>query len=165
MAEMEGCQMPEPGPEHERLKSNVGTWKVDCTYFMDPSQPPMKVEATETIEMIGPFWTVSLFESSFMSAPFAGRATLGYDPRKEKWIGTWIDAMSPHMYVMEGRYDDDGKVLTMLCEAPAPMMDGKLTQYRSTAWDVDPDQRRFEMFVTMPDGTECQMFSYVYARQ
>ena len=64
------------------------------------------------------FWTVSLFESEFMGMPFRGRSTLGYDPQKKKWVGTWVDSMSPSMFVMEGGYDAAGKVLTMHCRGP-----------------------------------------------
>ena len=63
----------------------------------------------ETIEPLGRFWTVSLFESEFMGASFSGRATSGYDPQKGKWVGTWIDSMMPHLFVMEGDMDADGR--------------------------------------------------------
>ena len=38
----EGRQMPQPTREHGMLKEHAGTWKVACTFFMDPSQPPME---------------------------------------------------------------------------------------------------------------------------
>ena len=70
---MSDPMMPGPTDEHRLLLEHVGTWKVACTYYMDPSQPPMEVEAKETVEAVGGFWTVSKFESEFMGMPFVGR--------------------------------------------------------------------------------------------
>ena len=154
--------MPEPTAEHGALMETVGTWNVDCTYFMGPGEE-LKVQATETVEAVGGFWTVSLFQSEMMGAPFTGRCTMGFNPKSGKWIGTWIDSMMPHMYVMEGEYDAEGKVLTLLSDGPAPGS-GDLTQYRSMVERLDDGNRRFEMFVTLPDVGEVKMFTYVYSR-
>lgn len=156
------CQMPEPTPEHGLLMETVGEWDVDCTYFMGPGEP-MKTTARETIEALGSFWTVSLFRAEFMGQPFCGRATSGYDPAKGKWVGTWIDSMMPHLFVMEGDIDPETKVLTMHCEGPAPMT-GEMVPYRSTAEHLSDGRRRFEMFMTLPGAGEVKMFSYVYTR-
>jgi len=157
------CEMPQPTAEHGALMETVGTWNVDCTYYMGPGEE-MKVQATETVEAVGGFWTVSLFQSEMMGAPFTGRCTMGYDVRTGKWVGTWIDSMMPNMYVMEGEYDDEGRTLTMLSEGPAPGGSGDLTQYRSTIEKLDDGNRRFEMFVAMPEVGEVKMFSYIYSR-
>ena len=163
MSEQPECQMPTPGAEHNDLLSAVGKWNVACTYYMDPSQPPMQTQAVETIEPCGGFWTVSRFESDFGGMPFLGRCTMGYDPRAGKWIATWVDSMMPHMYVMEGNYDDAGKVLTMNSEGPAPGS-GETTNYRSTWEKLDDGNRRFEMFVTLPEVGEVKMFTHIYTR-
>ncbi len=102
MSEASDCQMPEAAPEHGWIQESAGTWNVKCTYYMDPTQPPMECTARETIEAVGQFWTVSTFEADFMGMPFQGRCTLGYTPAKERFVGTWIDSMSQHMFVMEG---------------------------------------------------------------
>ncbi len=156
------CAMPEPTAEHGALMETVGTWDVECTYFMAPGEP-MTVQAKETVESVGAFWTVSLFQSEMMGVPYTGRCTMGFDPGSGKWVGTWVDSMMPHMYVMEGEYDAEGKVLTMLSEGPAPGS-GDLTQYRSTIERLGDGNRRFEMFVTMGEAGEMKMFSYIYSR-
>jgi len=156
------CQMPEPTAEHAALMESVGAWDVDCTYFMGPGEE-MKVQAKETVEAVGAFWTVSLFQSEMMGTPFTGRCTLGYDPNSGKWVGTWIDSMMPHMCVMEGGYDADGKVLSLLSEGLAPGGAG-LAPYRSAIEKLDDGKRRFEMFVTLPDVGEVKMFTYIYSR-
>ena len=52
-----------------------------------------------------------------MGMPFQGRATLGYDPKREIYESTWIDTMNPHLYVFRGRKNDAG-VLELTGEAP-----------------------------------------------
>jgi hypothetical protein len=156
------CEMPQPTAEHGALMELVGEWNVECTYAMGPGEE-MTCEAKETIEPVGAFWTVSLFQSEMMGMPFIGRCTMGYDPRREVWIATWVDSMMPHMYVMEGNYDEAGKVLTMNSEGPAPGS-GELTNYRS-AWErLEDGKRRFEMFVTLPEVGEVKMFTHIYSR-
>ncbi len=155
------CQMPTASPEHEMLLEAAGTWDVDCTYYMGPD--PMKMSATETVEMLGPFWGVSKFEADFMGQPFVGRCTVGYDANESQWIGTWVDSMSPHMFIMKGGYDEAGKVLTMHCRGPS-MATGEMTDFRTVETRVDADQRAFEMYTTMPDGSEVMMFHYDYTR-
>lgn len=159
----ESCQMPQPTPEHARLESGLGRWNVKCTYFMDPSQPPMVCDAVETVEPVGPFWTVSLFESEFMGMPFRGRSTLGYDPQKKKWVGTWVDSMSPSMFVMEGGYDAAGKVLTMHCRGPH-MATGEMVDFRCVTTHTGPETHEFDMYMTDPQHGEVQMFRHEYSR-
>lgn len=164
MSEAGDCgQMPQPGPEHEWIQGSAGTWNVKCTYWMDPSQPPMEATAVETIDTVGPFWTVSTFESNFMGMPFKGRSTLGYTPAKERFVGTWIDSMSQHMFVMEGTRDDSGNVLEMTCEGP-DMMTGQIVTYRTREERTGSDGRNFQMFVQRPEQGEQKMFEYEYTR-
>ena len=156
------CQMAEPTAEHGALMELVGTWDVDCTYAMGPGEE-MTIQAKETVEAVGPFWTVSLFQSEMMGMPFSGRCTMGYDGNKGEWIATWVDSMQPHLYVMRGNYDEAGKVLTMTSEGPAPGS-GEMTTYRSTYESIEDGKRRMEMFVEMPGMGEVKMFSYIYTR-
>jgi hypothetical protein len=163
---MSGCDSPapfEPGDEHGMLQRHLGTWNVDCTYFMDPSQPPMKVQAKETVEGVGPFWTVSRFESDMMGMAFVGRATLGYDSVKKKWVGTWIDSMSPVMFPYEGSFDASSGVLEMSGRGHMAHFGGDV-DYRMTQHFRNDDTHDFHMYVTIPGGPEVKMFSYEYTR-
>ena len=154
---------PGPGPEHQTLKEAVGTWNVDCTFYMDPSQPPMVCEAKETIEMLGEFFTVSLFEADFGGMDFKGRATLGFDPERKKFTGTWIDSMSPHMFPYEGDYDAATKTLEMSGQGYMCQFGGN-TPYRMTEKALDGGGREFEMFATPAGMPEIKLFTYVYSR-
>jgi len=154
---------PQPTAEHERLAEHVGVWNVHCQFYMDPSQPPMEVQARETVEMHGAFWAVSLFEAEMFGAPFKGRATLGYDPEAQEYVSTWIDTMSPHLFKFTGNFDASGKVLEMSGEG-FDCMTQTMTTFRTTEEHRDDGSRVFEMFMKMPDGAEWKLFTHVYTR-
>lgn len=152
-----------PTDEHTWIMTNVGKWNVDCKFFMDPSQPPMEVKATDTCEAFGQFFTLSRFEADMFGMPFRGISTQGFDSVGKQFVSTWADTMNPHLYHFTGRLDVAKKVLDMRAKAPAPMS-GTLTDWRTREEHVDAKTRKFEMFVTMPGGPEVQLLSYVYRR-
>lgn len=150
-----------PTPEHERLVADCGTWNVRCSYFMAPGEP-MVIEAVEKVEMHGRYFTVSLFEADMFGQPFQGRATIGYDPVREHYVSTWIDTMTPFLFMFTGRMDENG-ILRMAGDGPSPV-DGEMVPYRTTIEHLDDGTRKFEMFVAMPGAPEMKMFSYLYSR-
>jgi hypothetical protein len=160
----EGRRMPQPTREHRLLREHVGTWKVACTYFKDPTQPPMEVSGTETIEMLGEFWTRSLFTADLGAFTIMGSATVGFDPGRGKWISTWIDNGQPVLFHFEGELDEETGVLEMSGEGPSPV-DGQTTTYRTVETVVGPDERTVDMYVRLPTGDEMQMFHYAYLRE
>ena len=110
--------MPQPGPEHEMLKKDVGVWDATVEMFMAPGAPPSVSKGTETVTMMGGFWQLSEFKSEMMGQPFEGRGTTGYDPAKKKYVGTWVDTMTPGYYTVEATYDAATKTMTGVMEGP-----------------------------------------------
>ena len=39
--------MPKPGPEHEILKMDAGTWDASVEFIAEPGAPPMKSKGVE----------------------------------------------------------------------------------------------------------------------
>ena len=154
---------PQPTAEHRKLMEHCGVWNVACTFYMDPSQPPMQVSACEKVEMFGPFWTSSVFEAEMFGAPFKGHCTVGYDPQSGRYVSTWIDTMSPTFFHFTGGFDASGKVLEMKGRAYDCMLKQE-TDYRTREEHVSPDERVFEMFMKLPDGKEVKMFTHRYKR-
>ena len=104
--------MPTPGPEHEMLRKDVGTWDATVEMFMAPGAPPEVSKGTETVTMMGGFWQITEFKSEMMGQPFEGRGATGYDPAKKKYVGTWVDTMTPGYlhrggHLQRGDEDDD----------------------------------------------------------
>ena len=161
MSEQSAPPMPQPTAEHQLIQSYAGNWKVACKFYMDPSQPPMETSATEAIERVGEFWTVSKYATDFMGAPFVGRCTLGYEAHSGEYVSTWIDSMSPVLCTLRGK--KKGDTLTMRGKFYSCMTNSVL-EHRTTDKFLGKDEHVFEMFATMPDGTEVKMMSNHYRR-
>ena len=161
MADTADMPMPQPTEEHQKLEGHCGVWNVDCTFYMDPTQPPMKVQAKETVDMFGGFWTVSLFEADMFGMPFQGRATLGFDPSSGEYVSTWFDTMSPQLFNFRGKFEGD--TLSMRGEGWDCMVQGPAT-YRTTEQHHADGTRTFEMFMTPQGGEEMKLFTHVYSR-
>jgi hypothetical protein len=156
--------MPQPTKQHEWIMSNVGKWNVDCAFNLDPSEPPKKVKAVDTVTAHGQFFTIARFEvADFFGMPFSGLATTGYCPATEQFQSTWIDTMSPYLYVFTGQLDPKGKVLEMSGRAPCPNSH-ELTDWRTREEHIDSKTRKFEMWMTMPGAGEIQLFTHIYKR-
>ncbi len=145
----QGPPMPTPGPEHQMLAKDVGTWDATVEMFMAPGAPPAVSKGTETVAMMGGFWQLTEFKSEMMGQPFEGRGATGYDPAKKKYVGTWVDTMTPAYYTLEGSYDTATKSLTTIMEGPDPS--GAVAKTKAVTEWKDADTRVFTMYG--PDGT------------
>ena len=149
----QGPPMPTPGPEHEMLKKDVGTWDATVEMFTAPGAPPAVSKGTETVTMLGGFWQLSEFKSEMMGQPFEGRGTSGYDPVKKKYVGIWVDTMTPGYSTVEATYDPATKSMTGTMEGTGP--DGILAKTKETTEWKDADTRVFTMYA--PDGQTVGM--------
>ncbi len=161
MTDCADMPMPQPTEEHKRLEELAGVWNVDCTFYMDPSQPPMKVQGKETVEMFGAFWATSVFEAEMFGQPFVGRASMGYEPLSGHYVSTWCDVMSPQLFVFTGNFEGD--TLKMAGAGQDCMTQGPAT-YRTTEKHGKDGTRTFEMFMTPEGGEEMKLFTHVYSR-
>jgi hypothetical protein len=156
--------MPKPGPEHEFLKKDVGTWDAKVEMYTSPGAAPTVSEGTETISMVGPFWQVARFESQMMGEPFHGLGTLGYDPTQKKFVGTWIDSMTPGLSLAEGTYDSGTKTFTGTMEIRD--MNDKTVKVRETTEWKDANTRVFTMYGPKgADGKEPVNMRISYKRR
>ena len=137
------AQMP-PTAEHKHLESEVGVWDAEVQMWPTADAEPMKSKAVETTLMLGMLWLLSDFEGDFGGMKFSGRSQLGYDPTKKKYVGTWIDTMSPYLQTMEGTYDEKTATSTMMAtgidmETGKPTTSKMITRYESD------DEKVFEI--------------------
>ena len=95
-----------PTAEHKILASAEGTWDVTIKSFTPGSdaQPAVTQRVQRSTGCCpGGLWMLSRFEGEFPGMKFEGRGKFGYDPVKQKYVGTWIDSMSPAVLVGAGR--------------------------------------------------------------
>jgi hypothetical protein len=163
--EQEMPPMPKPTKEHEGLKEGAGTWNWVGKFRMAPDRPEVEVKGVETCTMLGGFWLVfDIKTDNFMGMPWHGHGTLGYDPGKKKYLGTFIDSMSSDRMLGEGTMDAAGKVLTMIWEGKDHET-GKVAKMRETYETKDKDNAFMTMYKTGADGKEEVAFTITYTRK
>jgi hypothetical protein len=153
--------MPTPGPEHEVLKKDVGTWDATVEMLMPPSPPSKGTE----VNTLGPggLWLIGDFKSEMMGAPFQGHSVTGWDPAKKKYVGAWVDSMSTAIAVTESTYDAASRSMTGWIEAPGP--DGRPMKMKAVSQLKDDDTRVFTMYMPGPDGKEAASMRITYKRR
>jgi Protein of unknown function (DUF1579) len=155
--------MPKPGPEHELLKMEVGTWDA-VVEMSPPGAPAMTSKGSEVVTLgCGGLCVTSKFDGDMMGMPFQGNGLTTYDTAKKKYVGSWTDSMSAGLLASEGTYDAATKVMTTWMEGPDPT--GATMKTKATSSYADADHRTMTMFVTGPDGKEVQTMKISYTRR
>jgi hypothetical protein len=67
--------------------------------------------------------------------------TFGYDPQKQRFVGTFLGSMMTNLWIYEGSLDADRKLLTLDTEGPSFTDPAKLAKYQDSIEIVSPDHR------------------------
>ncbi len=143
-------QLPAPTKEHEWLKQCAGEWTTTGECFMEPGKPS-KCSGTESSKMLGDFWCITNINGNFGGMEMKGIMTIGYDPDKKQYVGTWVDNVCGHMWKYEGTLDAAGKVLTLNAEGPSPV-NGKPAKFKDVMELKDKDTKVFTSSMQGEDG-------------
>lgn len=122
--------LPQPAIEHELLQRFAGKWSVDQEANMGPGQPVMKGKGSIESRMLGKFWVINEFTSGMGGVNVTGIQTVGFDQKRGKYVGTWVDSMTDTLWQYTGTVDDSGRVLTLEAEGPNLWAQGEMTLYR-----------------------------------
>ena len=135
----------------ERL---VGTWDAETE----------SGKGTMTYKMgLGRLWLIGDFEGEFGGMKFQGKGLDTYDAATKKYRYVWVDSFSTSPRTMEGKFDNDEKVLTMTGEARGP--DDKPVKFKSITEIKDADTLDFSLFMVDIDGKEQPMVNITYKRK
>ena len=145
-------QFPQPTKEHQLLQKFVGEWESTAEGKMGPDQPVMTCKGTATSRMLGGFWLVTENDNEMMGMKIVAVQTIGYDPAKKKYIGTWVDSMINHMWEYEGTVDAAGKKLTLEAEGPNFVAAGKTAKFRDAYEFKSPDHIEVTSSMQGEDG-------------
>lgn len=149
-------EMPAPVEQHQWLKKFVGEWTTEFQ-LTSPDGQSMKESGTESVRAVGDFWITSDMRSTFLGDPYAAVLTLGYDPKKEKYIGTYVDSMTSLLWTYEGTLDEDKKKLTLMTEGEMP--GGEKVKFRESHEFKSDDHRIFTSEMIGPDGEFMEMLT------
>ena len=157
--------MPKPGPEHEVLKMDEGTWDAVIEIFPGPGAAPMTSKGVEVNTLgCGGLCLISDFKGEMMpGATFHGHGTTVWDPARKKYVGSWTDSMSAGLSMGESTHDPKAKTFEGTMESRDTT--GALVKSRSVVSYPDNDHRVMTMYTTAPDGTEMQTMRISYTRR
>jgi hypothetical protein len=155
----------EPQEEHQWLQKLVGEWSLEAEMTMAPGEPPKKTTGTESVRSVGGLWVVAEGQGE-MPDGGAGTSimTLGYDPQKKQYVGTWIGSMMTHLWIYEGSLDAGERVLTLNSEGPSMSGDGTLAKYQDVIELKSDDHRILTSRMPGEDG-KWQVFMTAHYRR
>lgn len=156
----------EPQKEHHWLQKLIGEWTYETEVTMAPDQPPEKSTGTEQVRSLGGFWVLAEGQGEM---PGCGMATtlmtLGYDPQKQRYVGTWIGSMMTYLWRYDGELDTNETVLTLNSEGPAMTGDDKLAKYRDVIEFKSDNHRVMTSHMLRDDGQWHHFMTANYWRQ
>jgi Protein of unknown function (DUF1579) len=141
----QGPPVPKPTAEHEKLAKDVGTWDATVKSWMGgPDSEPSVSQGVEVVKLVpGGLWVHSEFDGKFGDQEFHGCGQTGYDTKKGKFVGTWVDTMSTEIMVMEGDYDSASQTVTFYTKGKDTS--GKAYDSKMTSKHEGDDTRVFTM--------------------
>ena len=155
----------EPQKEHEWLHKLIGDWTYESEAAMGPDQPIEKVTGSESVRSLGGIWIIA---EGVGEMPGGGTGmsimTLGFDPRKNRFVGSWVGSMMTNQWIYDGELDAAERVLTLSSEGPDFEKEGEMANYRDVIEFKSDDYRTLTSFMQGPDGTWNELFSAHYRR-
>ena len=153
-----------PQAEHAWLSRMVGDWRCEIEAVMGPDQSPMTSTGRQTNRSLGGLWLIGEGEGE---TPGGGTMnsviTLGYDPAKGRFVGSFIASMMTHLWPYEGTLE--GNVLTLDSEGPSFSGDGTTAKYQDVIEVVDDDHWILRSRAPGPDGEWVEFMTAQYRRE
>jgi hypothetical protein len=154
---------PEAG--HRWLEQFVGEWE-----FAPPGPPGAELAAqpvlVQTIRSLNGIWIVG---ESPMPVPDgtvgSTLLTLGYDPARNRFVGTWIGSMMTHLWIYEGQLDASGRVLDLDTTGPDMTGSGGEVPYRDSYEIVSADHYVLRSYARGEDGGWTEFMAVDYRRR
>jgi hypothetical protein len=156
----------QPTKEHEWLDKFVGEWTSEAEMTMEPDKPPEKFKGTESVRSINGLWIVAEGKGEM---PGGGTATmittLGYDPQKKRYVGSFLGSMMTNLWIYNGALDATGKILTLDTDGPNFAAGGKMAKFKDSIEFKSNDHRMTTSRVLGDDGSWHQIMTVHYRRK
>ncbi|GET42746.1 DUF1579 domain-containing protein [Microseira wollei] len=155
----------QPQQEHRWLDRLVGEWIYETECSMGSDQPPSKSKGFEVVRSLGGFWIVAEGEGEM---PDGGTAktiiTLGYEPKIDRYVGTFVASMMANLWVYNGSLDANKNVLTLDTEGPN-FSETAIAKYQDMIEFVSEDRRTLTSRILGEDGNWHQFMTSHYWRK
>lgn len=156
----------EPQKQHQWLQKLVGEWTYEHECSMGPDKPSQKLTGSEHVRSLGGLWVLCEGRGEMPGGgPCATLMTVGYDPQKERFVGTWVGSMMANLWVYDGELDAAGKVLTLHSEGPDFTSPGKTARYKDVIEIKSDDHRVLSSHAQDSNGRWNQFMTAHYRRK
>lgn len=154
-----------PQKEHQWLDQLIGEWTYESECIMGPDQPSSKFKGTEVVRSLGGVWIIAEGEGDMPDGSLGKTImTLGFDPQKDRFVGTFVGSMMTHLWSYSGSLDTEEKFLTLESEGPN-FSQGTITPYKDIIEFVSNDHKTLTSQILMDDGTWNQFMTAHYYRK
>ena len=140
-----------PQAEHRWLDQLIGNWTVEQQCTM-PDGTSSTTHGKMTVRSLGGLWLVC--ESSGESSEgdsWDCNLTLGFDPERKKYVGSFVGSMMGQLWLYEGVADESGQRLPLYCSGPKFEGPGT-SEYRDTIEIVNNELWKYDSEVLGDDG-------------
>ncbi|MDR6756047.1 hypothetical protein J2Y48_001337 [Mycoplana sp. BE70] len=149
--------------QHHWLQRLIGDWDVSADAI---DGPPEKSTWTEHVRPLGGRWVLCEGRGLMPDGQEAETLmTLGYDPQRGHYTGTWIGSMMNYLWHYEGVLEPTGDLLTLHSEGPDFKNEGKKVPYQDIITFIDDRHRTLTALVRQNDGSWDKMMEMHYWRR
>ncbi|MFM7834833.1 MAG: DUF1579 domain-containing protein, partial [Planctomycetaceae bacterium] len=156
-------QTAQPSAEHRWLQRMIGEWTVAGEYQFASDQPAAHSAGHEIVRTLGGLWIIAEGKGSIPDGGCDSVITLGFDPHKKIFVGTFIGSTMTHLWPYQGQLSEDGQRLVLESEGPSFSGDG-MACFRDIIEFVNDDHRRMHSLVLNSDGQWHQFMTTQYHR-
>lgn len=157
---------PELQKEHRWLQKLVGEWTYEVDAPAHGGQPASKATGTESVRSLEGVWIVAEGQGEMPGGDAATTLmTLGYDPTKKRFVGTWIGSMMNFLWIYDGELDAAERVLTLNAAGPSMDGSGKMTKYQDLIEFERDDHRTLTARMLTDDGKWQEFMKAHYRRR
>jgi hypothetical protein len=135
----------EPCMEHRWLQRLVGDWTFEGEAIMDPQKPGEKFSGTESVRAIGDLWVMAEGKGEMPGDGAASMVmTLGYDPDKGRFVGTFIASMMTYLWRYDGALDTATNTLILDSQGPNMAVPGTMAKFQASKQGRRPPRDAFK---------------------
>lgn len=142
-----------PTTEHDFFNDMIGEWTFEHSCNATADQPATPTSGKAVAKSYGGLWLI--IECEGHAEPmgnWCSQFTLGYDPQKKCYHGTFVGSMMAHLWLYQGQVDESGKQLVL--EVRGPKMAGEgMANYRDIFEIVDRDHWILRSQIQGDDGS------------